>query len=89
MHKIVGADAHIRPFLKYCNFLQRDDVGIVPYIVVERLFFYLGNFMNNHIKNQYVGKPSFCIGYTSSVKICDFATFPSRGRRFNCFFIMR
>ncbi len=31
MHKIVGADAHIRPFLKHHNFLQRDDVGIVPY----------------------------------------------------------
>ncbi len=31
MHKIVGADAHIRPFLQHHNFLQRDDVGIVPY----------------------------------------------------------
>ena len=52
MHKIVGADAYIRPFLQYCNFLQRDDVGIVPYIVVERLYFYLRNFMNNPIKNH-------------------------------------
>ena len=31
---IVGGDAHIAPFVIWCNFL-RDDVGIVPYKIIN------------------------------------------------------